>query len=270
MIETGRPSSQDVRGARPGLTLRPRILSLIRRGMAAAVLLLCAGASHAQDLLGSESGAIAPAPDLARRIEPKIARIEVTGNKSSDTRLIVRTSGLAEGEPAGTLRIRGAVTALYALGLFSDIRVNSSTDSLGGRVLTIAVVENAEAFWRHECVLPEVDLAVYSSGRLSERVIEWLASEGMSGCPVVHWGDYDPVGCLEYLRLRAKCGDRTRMHLPGAVAEMLTRFEPQLRAACVGQVSEIADGDAPHAARGCFAQAWSVAELLRVAVEDGT
>ena len=36
-----------------------------------------------------------------------------------------------------------------------------------------------------------------------------------------------------------------------------------LNAACVGSVSEIFDGDAPHSARGCFAQAWSVAEILR-------
>jgi glycogen debranching enzyme len=31
-----------------------------------------------------------------------------------------------------------------------------------------------------------------------------------------------------------------------------------------GQVPEIFDGDAPHEPRGCFAQAWSVAEILRV------
>jgi glycogen debranching enzyme len=31
----------------------------------------------------------------------------------------------------------------------------------------------------------------------------------------------------------------------------------------MGSVSEIFDGDAPHTARGCFAQAWSVAEILR-------
>ena len=30
------------------------------------------------------------------------------------------------------------------------------------------------------------------------------------------------------------------------------------------QMSEIADGDAPHAQKGCAAQAWSVSELLRV------
>jgi predicted glycogen debranching enzyme len=37
-----------------------------------------------------------------------------------------------------------------------------------------------------------------------------------------------------------------------------------LEEACLGQVSEIFDGDAPHAPRGCFAQAWSVAETLSV------
>ena len=33
--------------------------------------------------------------------------------------------------------------------------------------------------------------------------------------------------------------------------------------ACLGSISEIFDGDAPHRPRGCIAQAWSVAELLR-------
>jgi len=32
---------------------------------------------------------------------------------------------------------------------------------------------------------------------------------------------------------------------------------------CIGSISEIFDGDAPHEPRGCIAQAWSVAELIR-------
>ena len=48
----------------------------------------------------------------------------------------------------------------------------------------------------------------------------------------------------------------------------LDNFIPHLREAGLGQVSEIFDGDAPHTPRGCIAQAWSVAELLRVAFED--
>jgi glycogen debranching enzyme len=36
----------------------------------------------------------------------------------------------------------------------------------------------------------------------------------------------------------------------------------------LGQIPEVFDGDAPHRAGGCLAQAWSVAELLRTSVED--
>ncbi|MBI3329023.1 MAG: amylo-alpha-1,6-glucosidase [Nitrospinae bacterium] len=48
----------------------------------------------------------------------------------------------------------------------------------------------------------------------------------------------------------------------------LEGFREHLRDAGLGQVSEIFDGDLPHRPRGCLAQAWSVAELLRAAVED--
>jgi predicted glycogen debranching enzyme len=43
---------------------------------------------------------------------------------------------------------------------------------------------------------------------------------------------------------------------------------PHLDEDCLGQVSEIFDGRKPHDARGCYAQAWSVAEPLRALVED--
>ena len=40
-------------------------------------------------------------------------------------------------------------------------------------------------------------------------------------------------------------------------------FRDHLYNACLGNFSEIFDGDEPHTPRGCFAQAWSVAEILR-------
>jgi predicted glycogen debranching enzyme len=51
-------------------------------------------------------------------------------------------------------------------------------------------------------------------------------------------------------------------------ARMLRPFEEHLRSGMLGQVSEIADASSPYEPRGCAAQAWSVAELLRAAVED--
>jgi predicted glycogen debranching enzyme len=50
--------------------------------------------------------------------------------------------------------------------------------------------------------------------------------------------------------------------------EWLALFSKHLTEAGIGQVSEIADAEPPHTPRGCFAQAWSVAELLRALVED--
>jgi predicted glycogen debranching enzyme len=43
----------------------------------------------------------------------------------------------------------------------------------------------------------------------------------------------------------------------------LDGIRSHLRDACVGQISEIFDGDAPFTAAGCCAQAWGVAEILR-------
>jgi predicted glycogen debranching enzyme len=43
----------------------------------------------------------------------------------------------------------------------------------------------------------------------------------------------------------------------------LRGFAAHLSEACVGTISEIFDADAPYTPRGCVAQAWSVAEVLR-------
>jgi len=48
--------------------------------------------------------------------------------------------------------------------------------------------------------------------------------------------------------------------LPWTADVMLDHLEHE---ACLGSISEIFDGDSPHAPRGAIAQAWSVAELLR-------
>ena len=63
----------------------------------------------------------------------------------------------------------------------------------------------------------------------------------------------------------------------GSKTPILTTFSPPepleaaLREGCVGQIPEIYEGLTPGASQGCFAQAWSVGELLRVyeALEKG-
>ena len=51
-------------------------------------------------------------------------------------------------------------------------------------------------------------------------------------------------------------------------AETIDPFRSHLFEAGIGHISEVFDGNAPHTSRGCYAQAWSVGEVLRCYVED--
>ncbi len=60
---------------------------------------------------------------------------------------------------------------------------------------------------------------------------------------------------------RTHAGDT---NLGSQIEAFLSGIELHLTDAGIGQVSEIFDGDPPHHPRGCPAQAWSVAEVLRI------
>jgi glycogen debranching enzyme len=47
----------------------------------------------------------------------------------------------------------------------------------------------------------------------------------------------------------------------------LEGFVPHLEEACIGSISEVFDSERPYTPRGCIAQAWSVAEVLRARVK---
>ena len=61
--------------------------------------------------------------------------------------------------------------------------------------------------------------------------------------------------------LKVHAGDFARAR------ETLKAFDQHLNEACLGSISEIFDAEAPFYARGCVAQAWSVAEVLRAWVK---
>ena len=48
------------------------------------------------------------------------------------------------------------------------------------------------------------------------------------------------------------------------VAKQMEVLESAMREGCIGQLPEIYDGEIPVSSKGCFAQAWSVGEILRV------
>lgn len=61
-------------------------------------------------------------------------------------------------------------------------------------------------------------------------------------------------------------------HSSSAAENAIHMLEPVRKhlsdSGCIGSISEIFDGDAPHNPRGCYAQAWSVGEVLRCYCED--
>ncbi|MFN6945796.1 MAG: amylo-alpha-1,6-glucosidase [Cytophagaceae bacterium] len=59
-------------------------------------------------------------------------------------------------------------------------------------------------------------------------------------------------------------GENGRSH----VLDLLKVFKSHLHEAGIGTVSEVFDGQYPYQAKGCVAQAWGVAEVLRAYLED--
>lgn len=61
-------------------------------------------------------------------------------------------------------------------------------------------------------------------------------------------------------------------HSSSAVENAVHMLEPVRKhlsdSGCIGSISEIFDGDTPHNPRGCYAQAWSVGDVLRCYCED--
>ena len=51
--------------------------------------------------------------------------------------------------------------------------------------------------------------------------------------------------------------------------KLLAGFDAHLSHACVGSISEVFDAEDPYVPRGCIAQAWSVAEVLRSLLKTG-
>ena len=70
--------------------------------------------------------------------------------------------------------------------------------------------------------------------------------------------------CAAYLKARGRSAE-TRSKVREWIAPMARHLGTE---GCLGSVSEIFDGDAPHTPRGCVAQAWSVAEVARVLLEE--
>lgn len=133
---------------------------------------------------------------------------------------IVHLRGLSGTELTGpgTLPI-GLHTTAYGIA-----SVVLTDEAHWGYTGTMALVENLEAFLHFEQLGVDAPVACYSGGRLSRRVLAWLASPAMEGAMYLHCGDYDPVGVQEYLRIKEACPGRTALYAPSNLETLVCQY----------------------------------------------
>ena len=116
-----------------------------------------------------------------------------------------------------------------------------------------------------------VPLPIYRDGQLLNNPVEpyWPRYEGDEETrrkPAYHngtaWTWTLPTFCEALARAWSR--DAGSPEAVAAAKAYLGSMEQLMNEGCLGQVPEILDGDAPHAQRGCDAQAWGVTEALRV------
>ncbi len=78
-----------------------------------------------------------------------------------------------------------------------------------------------------------------------------------------HQGTVWPFPLGAYYRAVLKHSENLNQAI-AQVEEGLSAIESMMREGCIGQIAEIYDGLTPGKSRGCYAQAWSVSEWLRV------
>lgn len=132
---------------------------------------------------------------------------------------------LFRGRPGSSLRCNGAAVPVgqqtATAGAAAVVLEAGRHVSMEG---TLAIIENQAAFLQAEALGVTFDVALYGGGRLSDRVIEWLASPAMRTARLIHCPDYDPVGLQEYGKLRARCGARVHLHRPPDLGDLVQRY----------------------------------------------
>lgn len=70
-----------------------------------------------------------------------------------------------------------------------------------------------------------------------------------------------------FISAYTKVHDHSKESIQTALS-LLQPIKDHLKNGCIGQIAEIFEGNYPHTSRGCYAQAWSVGEILRCYSED--
>lgn len=129
--------------------------------------------------------------------------------------VLVRGFGAATGTILSRTVDIGAVTR--EMGCAAFVLSEKDRPGLEG---VVALIEGPEVFLDFERTGIKADIAILYNGRISNRMIEWLASPEMAKASFLHCPDYDPVGLDEFARAERALGDRIRLHIPENIEEL--------------------------------------------------
>lgn len=89
-----------------------------------------------------------------------------------------------------------------------------------------ALVENPAVLLNFEQLglTSRIPVAIYAGGRVSRKVLQWMARMDCPAFQVTHFPDYDPVGLSEFVRVHQALGDRAGLWLPGDLESRFARF----------------------------------------------
>lgn len=116
-------------------------------------------------------------------------------------------------------RTAGAAAATAAHGVFAFLLREGGGHVAGGGWM---LIENPAVFVHAERLRAGADAALYGHGRISGRLLDWLARPARPDFQLLHLPDYDPAGLSEFARLRARLGNRVSLFLP---PDLETRFQ---------------------------------------------
>jgi predicted glycogen debranching enzyme len=176
--------------------------------------------------------------------------------------LLIAKNGQSAAEAKVDNALRGNYLFAVSLGLVTGERAKRCVEAAQKYLVVPGAL-------RSLAPLPvSVPLPIYRNGQLLNNPIEpyWPRYEGDEDTrrkPAYHngtaWTWTFPVFC----EALARAWDFSPEAVAAAKA-YLGSMDQLMNAGCLGQIPEILDGDAPHAQRGCDAQAWGVTEALRV------
>ena len=181
---------------------------------------------------------------LGDRAEESLARYFANGNGLADC------LDAPNGEPAAQAKRDDAVRPNQ---LFVVSLLGAGQTSDGRRKLEAAVVRACER------LLVPGGVRSLAAGHPLYRGV-YAGDEDSVRKPAYHNGTVWAWPFPLYAEAAVKAGVLTR----DQALSLLASAVENVNAGCVCHISEIADGDAPHAQKGCRAQAWSASELLRV------